>query len=173
MKKSKGVNNNNNHNKSLTEEKIQRGIFQGDALSPLLFVIAMMPFNHTLRKGTGRCKLHKSQEKSNHLMYIDDIKLFDKNKKELEIQMQSVRIYNQDIGMEFGRETCPMLIMKSGKRHRTEGTELRYQDKIRTIEEKETYKYLGILGVNTVKHAGVKEIRIPQEKEEYSRNQTT
>ena len=35
--------------KSLTEAKIQRGIFQGDVLSPLLFIIAMMPLNHILR----------------------------------------------------------------------------------------------------------------------------
>ena len=36
--------------RSLAETKIQRGIFQGDALSPLLFIIAMMPLNHILRK---------------------------------------------------------------------------------------------------------------------------
>ena len=36
--------------KSLAETKIQRGIFQEDALSPLLFIIAMMPLNHILRK---------------------------------------------------------------------------------------------------------------------------
>ena len=32
--------------KTLTEVKIQRGIFQSDALSPLISVIAMMPLNH-------------------------------------------------------------------------------------------------------------------------------
>ena len=35
--------------KTLAEAKIQRGIFQGDELSPLLFIIAMMPLNHILK----------------------------------------------------------------------------------------------------------------------------
>ena len=34
--------------------------------------------------------------------------------------MHAVRIYSQDIGMEFGMEKCAMLVMKSGKRHMTE-----------------------------------------------------
>ena len=48
----------------LAEAKIQRGIFQGDALSPFLFIIAMMPLNHILRKYTARYKLSRSQEKN-------------------------------------------------------------------------------------------------------------
>ena len=32
--------------RNLAEAKIQRGIFQGDALSPLLFIITMMPLTH-------------------------------------------------------------------------------------------------------------------------------
>ena len=64
--------------KSLAKTKIQRGIFQGDALSPLLFIIAMIPLNHILRKFTTGYKLSRSQEKINHLMYVDDIKLFAK-----------------------------------------------------------------------------------------------
>ena len=51
--------------KSLGEAKIKRGTFQGDALSPLLFRIAMMPLNHLLRKSTAGYKLSKSQEKIN------------------------------------------------------------------------------------------------------------
>ena len=50
--------------KSLAEVKIQRGIYQGDALLPLLFVTAMMPLNHILRKCTAGYKLSKSQEKN-------------------------------------------------------------------------------------------------------------
>ena len=49
-------------------------------------------------------------------MYMDDIKLFAKNEKELETLIHTVRIYSQDIGMEFGIEKCAMLVMKSGKR---------------------------------------------------------
>ena len=45
--------------KSLAEAKIQRGIFQGDALSALLLIIALMPFNHILRKCTAEYKLSK------------------------------------------------------------------------------------------------------------------
>ena len=36
--------------KSLPEAKIQRGIFQGNALSSLLFIIVVIPINHILGK---------------------------------------------------------------------------------------------------------------------------
>ena len=48
-------------------------------------------------------------------MYIDEIKLFSKNDKEIETLIQAVKIYSQDIQMEFGIKKCPMLIMSSGK----------------------------------------------------------
>ena len=76
----------------LAEAKIQRDIFQGDALSPLLFIIAMMPLNHILRKCTAGYKRSRSQEKINHLMYTNDMKLFAKNEKELETLIHAVRI---------------------------------------------------------------------------------
>ena len=63
--------------------------------------------NHSttyLGKCTGGNKLTKSQEKINPLMYMDSIKLFVKNEKELETQIQTVKIYSQYIGTEFSRE---------------------------------------------------------------------
>ena len=161
--------------RKLAEAKIQRGIFQGDALSPLLFLIAMMPLNHILRKCTDGYKLGRSQEKVNHLMYMDDIKLFVKNEKELETLIHTVRIYSRDIGMEFGIEKCAMLVMKSGKRHLTDGMEIPKKDKIKSLAENETYKYLGILEANTIKQKEIKEKnpeRLPQKNQKTTRDKT-
>ena len=124
--------------RSIAETKIQRGIFQGDALSPLLFIIAMVPQNHILRKCAAGYKLSRSQEKINHLMYMDDIKLFAKNEKERETLIHAVRIYSLDIGREFSIEKCAMLVMKSDKWQMTDGMEQPNDDKIRTLEENET-----------------------------------
>ena len=91
------------------ETKVQIGIFQGDALSLLLFIITMMLLNHILRKCTAEYKLSRLQKKINNLMYIGDIKLFAKKEKEMETLIHVVRIYSQDI------EKFAMLVMKRGK----------------------------------------------------------
>ena len=63
-------------------------------------------------------------------MYMDYIKLFAKNEKELETLIHAVRIYSQDIGMEFGKEKCTILVMKRGKGHLSDRMELPSQNKI-------------------------------------------
>ena len=96
-------------------------------------------------------KRSKSQEKINHQMYMNDIKLFAKNEK------RTVRIYSQYIEIELGIEKCTMLIMNGGKRHLSDIMEMTSQDEIRTLEQKDTYKYLGILAVDTFKQLKMKE----------------
>ena len=61
----------------------------------------------------------------NHLMYMDEIKLFAVNEKVLETLIQTVKIYSKDIGMKAGIEKCTMLEMKSGKRLTVEVFELK------------------------------------------------
>ena len=67
-------------------------------------------------------------------MYVDGLKLFAKNEKEPETLIHVIRIYCQYIEMKFG------ILMKSGKRHLTDGIELLNQDKVRTLSKKEIYK---------------------------------
>ena len=53
-------------------------------------------------------------------MYVDDIKLFD---TKMETLIQTIRIYSQDVGIEFDIEKCVIQIIRSGKRQITEGIE--------------------------------------------------
>ena len=76
-----------------------------------------------------------------------------------------MKIYSEDIGIEFGIKKFAMLAMKSGKRHFTVGMELPNQNKIRTFGEKESFKYLGIFEAYTIKQVEMKE----KNKKEYLR----
>ena len=59
----------------------------------------MMPLSHILRICTAWYKLSKSLEKINPLMYMDNIKHFAQNEKELPTLIQIVRMFSQYIGM--------------------------------------------------------------------------
>ena len=59
--------------------------------------------------------------------------------------------------MKFGIEKHALLIMKSRKRHMTEGINQPNQEKIRTFGENEAYKYSGILEEDTIKQVEIKE----------------
>ena len=59
--------------------------------------------------------------------------------------------------MEFGIEKCAMVVRKSRKQYMTEGMELPNQEKIRTLGEKETYKYLVILEADAIKKLEMKD----------------
>ena len=63
-------------------------------------------------------------------MYMDDIKLFANNEKELETLTQTEIICSQEREIEFGIEKRAMQIIRSGKYHITEGIELSNQETI-------------------------------------------
>ena len=88
---------------------------------------------------------------------MDDIKLFVKKEKGLEILKLTIRIYSQGIGMEFGIEKYAMLIMRSRKRQITEGIELPNKEKSEHLEKRKNYKYSRIMEVDTIKQVEAKE----------------
>ena len=83
--------------KTLDYVKIQRCIFQGDAISSLLFVIVMM---------------------------IVESHIFTKKEKESKTLMHAAKICSQDIEMGFDREKGNIVIIRTEKWHMTEGIEL-------------------------------------------------
>ena len=101
-------------NKELTRINIQRGIFQGDILFPLLFVIGLIPLSDILRKVNAGYQLGKGQHKKiNHFLFMDDLRLYGNSEKEAERLTNTVRIFSKDIAMEFGISKCAPVTVKA------------------------------------------------------------
>ena len=124
----------------LAKVDIRRGIFQGDSLSPLVSMICMIPLTQILRKVKSAYTL-KNGEKLNHVLFMDDLKIFAKSKREVNGLISTVQILSDDIGMEFGIKKCGVLVLKRGKILSSEGVAL--PDVERNKEtEKNRYEYL-------------------------------
>ena len=139
----------------LGEVDIRRGIFQGDSLSPLLFVMCLIPLTLILRETKGRYHLGKDKGSLNHLMFMDDLKLFAKDQRELDSLVNTVNIFSKDIGMEFGLKKCGVVGMKRGKLAKCTGIVIPDGGTIKTVE-KDGYKYLGILELDGILHNDMK-----------------
>ena len=150
--------------KSLGEVKIKRGIFQGDSLSPLLFIIALIPLSMILRKVSYAYEF-KSGVKLNHLLFMDDLKLYAKSETGLDSLVQTVHMFSNDIGMEFGVEKCAVMVIRRGKLARSDDIILPDESVIKGLAEGDAYKYLGVLEAEEVKKEQMKNIL----KNEYKR----
>ena len=107
-------------NSELDEAEIKRGIFQ----VLLVFVLALIPLSFILSKAMATYEFSESKEKINHLLFMDDLKLYSRSEKGLNSLVQTVRVFSEDIGMEFGIEKCAMLVMERGKIVKSVGIEL-------------------------------------------------
>ena len=132
-------------NSELGEVEIKQGIFQVDSLSLLVFVLALIPLSLILRKAKVAYEFSESKEKINHLLFMDDLKLYSRSEKALDSLVQTVRVFSEDIGMVFGTEKFAMLVMEKGKIVKSVGIELPGDKVIKSLQEGESYKYLGIL----------------------------
>lgn len=125
----------------------RRGIFQGDSLSPLLFCISLLPLSIELRRGKGySCGPPGNRKyKITHMFYIDDLKIYASNERELKEALNAVQLYSDSIGMSLGLDKCAVLHIKRG-RGVGEGEDVQLIDGsiLRHLGARETYKFLGV-----------------------------
>ena len=98
---------------SLGTVNIKGGISQGESLSPLILAICMIPLSKVLRKAKTGYSL--GDVKINHLLFMDNLKMFATNKNKIDILVSTVQVISQDIRMQFGVEKRGATIMKRGK----------------------------------------------------------
>ena len=94
--------------------QIQRGIFQGDSLSPSLFCIALTPLTNELNRADCGYQVHGTKRKISHLFHMDDLKLLGRNENDLKNEMKIVQTISKDINMNFGLEKCARICLKRG-----------------------------------------------------------
>ena len=102
----------------------------------------MMPLNHLFRKCAGSNKFTKSQEKIKHHVHGQHQAV-----SKIEERIRDSKTNNKNIQLRYmeSEEKSAMLIMGSGKsKKKPEGIKLPNQKRIRTLGEKENYKYLRI-----------------------------
>ena len=146
---------------SFTTEPImvRRGIFQGDSLSPMLFCLALNPISTILRKYDKKGYHLRDSVWINHLVYMDDLKVYANNKTNLKILLNSVEIFTADIGMSFGFDKCNILHITAGHRNYTEGDEhvLLNGYSFKQLKIDQTYKYLGINESGKINHSIIRD----------------
>ena len=124
---------------NIQEIPIRRGIFQEEALSPLLLVIMLIPLTHVLRPANPGYEF-RTGETINHLLFMDDLKLYSKSEKALYFLIQTVRIFSEDIGMQFRIAKCVILVTKNGKIVKSDGIQLPNDKVIKSLEEGGSYE---------------------------------
>ena len=145
----------------LGEVDVKRGIFQGNSLSPLLLVLSMVPLSLILRKLNASYEWGKKEYKLNHLLFMDDLKLFSKSEEQMDTLVRTVYVFSTDIGMEFGIHG--ILTMKRGKVVRSEGIKLPDSEVMKEVE-KQGYTYLGIVELDKINQNERKEKTINEYK---------
>ena len=95
--------------------------------------------------------------KINNLFFIDDLKVYGKDKAEIESLVSTVQLVSQDIAMEFGIKKCGVAVLKRGKLCKSEGIKLINGLTIKEVDD-EGYKYLGILELDKFKEREMKDI---------------
>lgn len=77
----------------------QNRIFQGDSLSLLLLVIALILLSTILNKSGNSCQTSKTSVRLSHLFYVNDLKLYGKTPSEIETLLNTV--HSADIAMKW------------------------------------------------------------------------
>ena len=100
-----------------------------------------------LRKFKGGYSFGNDKPKVNHLLFMDDMKLFGRSFVETDKLVSIVYLVSADMWMEFGIRKCGVLVLKKGKVVDFDGVQLPKGERMQSVEE-ECYKYLGILEVD-------------------------
>ena len=90
-------------------------------MSPLLFVLYLLPLTHILRDAAPGYHFASNRQKVTHLIFMNDLKLYASNEKSLLSLIQTMSVFSNNMGMGFRVNKCAVLTMKKGKMTNSDG----------------------------------------------------
>ena len=75
---------------------------------------------------------------------MGDLKLLARNYNQLTVSLDTVKTFNDDIGMKFGLDKCAKVTFIKGKIVKTENITLDVSTTIKELEQEGANKYLSI-----------------------------
>ena len=91
----------------ILEKRMERGILQGDTLSPLLFALCMDPLSRALNGKFPKVEVEAGEGRThsvNHLLFIDDLKLFGCSESDLKLLAAETYAFFDSVGLEPNKE---------------------------------------------------------------------
>lgn len=118
----------------ILEKTVERGILQGDSLSPLLFVLCMDPLSRQLNGKHKKIDVttDSGMYVTNHLLFVDDLKLLAESEETLQQLMEETKEFFKAVGLEMNKDKSA-----TNSEACTEDATL--------LEGIQSYKYLGVI----------------------------
>ena len=115
-------------------KRVERGILQGDSLSPLLFVLCMDPLSRKLNTMHQKVciKTEAGFYTTNHLLFIDDLKLLAEDETSLSAMVEETKKFFSTVGLEMNKE-------------KSATNSAACEEDAELLDGIKTYKYLGII----------------------------
>ena len=82
-------------------------------------------------------------------MVMDDLKMYAKTERKLDLFIQTMAIFSDDVSMVFGLDKCAVLVMKRRKIVRTERIQLPDEMLMGEVNL-DKYKHLGVLQLESI-----------------------
>ena len=58
-----------------------------------MFVLVLIPLSLILRKAQAACEFSGSKKRINHLSFMDNLKLYSRNEKELDLLVLTIHVF--------------------------------------------------------------------------------
>ena len=119
---------------------VQQGTFQGDSIFPLIFCMALFPITNILNRTKIVVKISsKNQNQINHLLYMDNVKLYANGRNNMSRLQSLLQTFSNDINMTFSIKKYAIIHINKGMIEKTN------ENLLPNLDPDTGYPYLGLL----------------------------